>query len=72
MTSTLQRLTDADLDRIFKKFVKPRVHVNCTERHVHGFNCADFDDEQTMVIERLRVEVVMLRSKLRKIEELSK
>jgi hypothetical protein len=68
----MQPLTDADLERIFQKYIKGKHHVNCNEFHAHGFDCVTFDDEQTMIIDRLRVEVLVLRGKLDKIAELSK
>ena len=72
MMSKFQRLTDAELDRIFEKFVKNKHRVSCNEYHAHGFDCVDFDDETTMIIERLRVEVVMLRDRLKQIEDIVK
>ena len=72
MTSKFQRLTDAELDRIFQKFVKDKHRVVCDEYHAHGFDCVEFDDEQTMIIDRLRVEVIMLRDKLKQVEEILK
>ena len=72
MISKFKKLTDADLERIFQKFVKDRHRVCCSENHTHGFDCVEFADEQTMLIERLRVEVVLLRDRLKQIEEIAK
>ena len=59
-------LTDEDLQRIFEKYVNDRHRVSCCDYHAHGFDCVTFDDETTMIIERLRLEVVILRDKLKK------
>lgn len=67
-----QKLTDDDLERVFQKFVKGRHRVTCNEYHAHGFECVDFDDEQTMIIDRLRVEVILLRHKLEEIQDIVK
>lgn len=72
MMGNFQKLTDVDLDRIFAKYVKDRSRVCCDEYHAHGFNCVLFDDEQTMVLERLRLEVIMQRDKLKKVSEITK
>lgn len=72
MNSKFEPLTDSDLNRIFEKFVKGKHKVYCETYHNHGFNCVEFDDEQTMIIERLRVEVVLLRDKLKQIEAVVK
>lgn len=72
MNSGFKRLTDADLQRIFDKFVKDKHSVACDEYHAHGFDCVEFADESTMIIERLRVEVIMLRDKLKEIEAITK
>ena len=68
MMGKFTKLTDSDLDRIYKKYVKDTHHVVCNKSHIHGFECVDFNDEQIMIIERLRVEVVLLRDKLKSIE----
>jgi hypothetical protein len=67
-----QPLTDSDLDRIFQKYIKNKHRVLCDEYHAHGFECVEFDDETTMIIERLRVEVCLLRDKLKEIEHIAK
>lgn len=72
MMNKFTRLTDDELERIFDKFVKGKHRVYCNEYHAHGFDCVDFDDEQTMILDRLRVEVILLRNKLREIEAIVK
>lgn len=72
MMSKFKALTEADLDKIFKKFVAGKHRVTCDENHAHGFGCVDFDDETIMVIERLRVEVLLLRGKLKEISDIVK
>lgn len=59
MMREFKRLTDAELQRIFDKFVKSKHRVVCDKYHAHGFDCIDFADEQTMIIDRLRVEVIV-------------
>ena len=72
MMMKFKPLMDADLERIFQRFVDGKHRVNCSEFHAHGFECVDFDDEQTMIIDRLRVEVLVLRDKLKEIQEIAK
>ena len=72
MMGKFKRLSDLDLERIFDKFVKKNHRVVCSENHIHGFDCVDFDDEKTMIIERLRVEVICLQDKLKQIETIVK
>ena len=72
MNMKFQPLTDSDLDRIFQKYIKNCHHVCCDEHHSHGFECIEFDDEETAIIERLRVEVCILRDKLKEIENIAK
>lgn len=67
-----KKLTQADLDRIYQKFVQGKHQLHCNETHSHGFNCVKFQDEETMIIERLRVEVVLLRKKLADIASIIK
>lgn len=68
---SLKPLTSDDLDKIFQKYVDKHVRVSCDEYHAHGFNCAAFDSEQVMILERLRVEVELLQDKLKKISKLA-
>ena len=63
-------LSDNDLQRIFDKYIKDKHQVHCSEYHGHGFDCVLFEDEQTMMMERLRLEIVILRDKLKKISEI--
>lgn len=70
--SKFKALTEADLDKVFKKFVVGKHRVTCDENHAHGFGCVDFDDETILVIERLRVEVLLLRGKLKEISDIVK
>jgi hypothetical protein len=72
MIGKFTKLTDADLERIFNKYVKKQCRVQCAENHEHGFDCIEFEDEQTMILDRLRVEVIFLRAKLKEICKLSK
>jgi hypothetical protein len=72
MMMTFKPLTDEDLTRIFDKYVKNNHTVDCTEYHTHGFDCVNFKDEQTMTIERLRLEVVILKRKLEEIVDIAK
>ena len=62
--------TDADLQRIFEKYIKDKHRVHCDEYHAHGFDCVLFEDEQTMILERLRLEVVTLREKIKKVSDI--
>lgn len=64
-------LTDEDLERIFQKYVKDGHRISCDEHHSHSFDCVNFDDERTMILERLRVEVKLQREKLKQISSLS-
>ena len=72
MVIKFSQLTDNDLMRIFNRFVKDKHKVVCNKPHVHGIECIDFDDEQTMIIERLRIEVVLLRAKQKEIADILK
>lgn len=72
MRGVFKTLTDEDLKRIYDKYVHGNLRVVCSQNHIHGFQCADFNDEKTMTIERLRAEVLLLRDKLKKIGEISK
>lgn len=68
----MQPLTDADLERIFEKYIKGKHRVNCNEFHAHGYDCVEFEDEQTMLMDRLRVEILILRGKLKDIAKIAK
>ena len=63
-------LTDEDLQRVFDKYVKPKYIVSCDEYHAHSFDCVMFEDETTMLIERLRLEIVTLREKIKKVSDI--
>lgn len=72
MVGLFKPLTDKELERIYKKYVLGNHKVICAQNHVHGFNCVEFASEQTMIIERLRVEVILLKHKLTQINNITK
>jgi hypothetical protein len=68
---TLKPLRKEDIDEIFKKYVKTHTKIACDEYHAHSFDCAVFDSEEIMILERLRVEVIILQDKLEQINKLT-
>ncbi len=72
MRDTFKALSPEDIQRVYSKYVDGNYTVVCNQNHVHTYNCIDFNNEYTMVIERLRLEVVLLNDKLTKIEEIAK
>jgi len=60
-----------DLEKV-RKMIAPNVHIACDEYHAHSYDCLIIDDPVFDTMERMRIELCMLRKQIQQFREILK